>query len=77
MKFESLVRLTRDMACFDLALLTQAFDDRREVILVPLATPAGRTQSGFVAERVGSNSGCGTPQGSGLVRTGEGPYCRR
>lgn len=37
MKFESLVILTRDMACFDLALLTQAFDDQREVIRVQLS----------------------------------------
>ena len=42
MKFESLVRLTRDMACFDLALLVQAFDDRREVIRVQLSRWIGR-----------------------------------
>ena len=37
MKFDSLVRLTKDMAWFDLALLAQAFDDERGVIRVQLS----------------------------------------
>lgn len=37
MKLASLVTLTGTMACFDLALLVQAFDDRREVIRVQLS----------------------------------------
>ena len=37
MKFESLVRLVGDMACFDLQLLVQALDEKREVIRVQLS----------------------------------------
>ena len=37
MKFESLVELTGAMSCFDLALLVQAFDEKRECIQVQLS----------------------------------------
>lgn len=37
MKYGALVELTRNTACFDLPLLVQAFDDRREVIRVQLS----------------------------------------
>ena len=37
MDFEALVHLTGTLPCFDLALLVQAFDDRREHILVQLS----------------------------------------
>lgn len=37
MDYRSLVTLTGAMPCFDLALLVQAFDDRREVIRVQLS----------------------------------------
>lgn len=37
MNFDSLVRLTGAMPCFDLPLLVQAFDDRREGIRVQLS----------------------------------------
>lgn len=37
MKFESLIQFTRHMSCFDLPLLVQAFDDRREVLRVQLS----------------------------------------
>ena len=37
MNFESLVKLTRAIPCFDLPLLVQAFDDRRESIRVQLS----------------------------------------
>jgi predicted transcriptional regulator of viral defense system len=37
MKYESLVRLTRAIPCFDLPLLVQAFDDSREVVRVQLS----------------------------------------
>ena len=37
MDYGSLVGLTGAMPCFDLALLVQAFDDRREVIRVQLS----------------------------------------
>ena len=37
MKFESLVKLVGDMACFDLQLLVQALDEKREAIRVQLS----------------------------------------
>jgi hypothetical protein len=37
MTFTSLVALTANLAAFDLPLLVQAFDDRREVIRVQLS----------------------------------------
>lgn len=37
MNFESLVKLTGALPCFDLSLLVQAFDDRREIIRVQLS----------------------------------------
>jgi len=37
MKFDDIVKLTRAMPCFDLALLAQAFDDRRDAIRVQLS----------------------------------------
>jgi predicted transcriptional regulator of viral defense system len=37
MNYHDVVRLTSAMPCFDLALLTQAFDDRREAIRVQLS----------------------------------------
>ena len=37
MNFESLVKLAGHLPCFDLPLLVQAFDDRREVIRVQLS----------------------------------------
>ena len=37
MNFDSLLKLTGTMPCFDLPLLVQAFDDRREVIRVQLS----------------------------------------
>ena len=37
MKFDDIVKLTGAMPCFDLALLAQAFDDRREAIRVQLS----------------------------------------
>jgi predicted transcriptional regulator of viral defense system len=37
MKYDSLVKLTGAMPCFDLPLLVQAFDDRREGIRVQLS----------------------------------------
>jgi predicted transcriptional regulator of viral defense system len=37
MNYESLVKLTGAMPCFDLPLLVQAFDDRREVVRVQLS----------------------------------------
>lgn len=37
MLFESVVKLTNEMPCFDLALLTQFFDDRRGAIRVQLS----------------------------------------
>ena len=37
MNFESLVKVTGAISCFDLPLLVQAFDDRREVVRVQLS----------------------------------------
>ena len=37
MDYANVVKLTSAMPCFDLALLTQAFNDRRDVILVQLS----------------------------------------
>lgn len=37
MNYDSLLKLTGALPCFDLALLVQAFDDRREVIRVQLS----------------------------------------
>jgi predicted transcriptional regulator of viral defense system len=37
MNFESLVKLTGAIPCFDLSLLVQAFDDQREVIRVQIS----------------------------------------
>jgi predicted transcriptional regulator of viral defense system len=37
MKYDELVKLTGTMPCFDLALLAQAFDNRREAIRVQLS----------------------------------------
>jgi predicted transcriptional regulator of viral defense system len=37
MKYDEMVKLTGTMPCFDLALLAQAFDDRREAIRVQLS----------------------------------------
>ncbi len=37
MKYDDMVKLTGTMPCFDLALLAQAFDDRREAIRVQLS----------------------------------------
>lgn len=37
MEYDALVNLTAAMPCFDLALLTQAFDDRRDAIRVQLS----------------------------------------
>jgi len=37
MNYEDVVKLTRAMPCFDLALLAQAFDDRRDAIRVQLS----------------------------------------
>ena len=37
MEYEDVVKLTGAMPCFDLALLAQAFDDRREAIRVQLS----------------------------------------
>jgi predicted transcriptional regulator of viral defense system len=37
MNYDSLVRLTGALPCFDLPLLVQAFDDRREVVRVQLS----------------------------------------
>ncbi len=42
MRFDELVRLTRELPCFDLALAVQAFDQRRAVIRTQLARLAGR-----------------------------------
>jgi len=44
MTFDDLVRLTGAMPCFDMALLVQAFDDRREATRVQLE----RTGAGTV-----------------------------
>jgi len=37
MNFDNMIKLTGTMPCFDLALLAQAFDDRREAIRVQLS----------------------------------------
>jgi len=37
MKFDDIVRIVGELPCFDLALLTQAFDDQREAIRVQLS----------------------------------------
>jgi predicted transcriptional regulator of viral defense system len=37
MKFETLIKLVGDMACFDLQLLVQALDEKREAIRVQLS----------------------------------------
>ncbi len=42
MNHDKLVRLTRELPCFDMALLVQAFDEQRAVIRTQLARLAGQ-----------------------------------